>query len=379
MVLAYGNLFFAINEVKAFTQPNCLFSSLIKDINGKMKVDILNTKWDKDDDSDFYNYLTSYLAGLIEGDGHFNVGTPLPYGGKINPKSLKGKSVSGLCPRWLDNKPAVCTLQSRVTSLYPLPVCPDGFGRPNTRPKGPGGGIEVVFALKDRPLAEFLKTKFGGNLYVTPNRKMVRWMVKDIKSVSNIMNAINGKLRTPKINSFYNLIDFVKLKGVIIEKLPLDTSPLSSNAWLAGFIDADGCFAIKGFTESPGSHIGIQFYLSQRRTDKSGESLEKVMLQIAEFLSTKLSQRVITNKYHQFVINTSGATSNNILIEYLNNFPNLSSKYLDYKDWETASNIYVKKLHKDPAEYQKIRTLKLNMNSNRTYFDWSHLHFGWTK
>jgi hypothetical protein len=55
-------------------------------------------------------------------------------------------------------------------------------------------------------------------------------MVKDIKSVSNIMNAINGKLRTPKINSFYNLIDFVKLKGVIIEKLPLDTSPLSSNA-----------------------------------------------------------------------------------------------------------------------------------------------------
>lgn len=44
------------------------------------------------------------------------------------------------------------------------------------------------------------------------------------------MNAINGKLRTPKINAFYNLVDFLKLKEVTIEKLPLDTSPLSSNA-----------------------------------------------------------------------------------------------------------------------------------------------------
>ena len=55
-------------------------------------------------------------------------------------------------------------------------------------------------------------------------------MIQDIKSVSYIMNAINGKLRTPKINAFYNMVDFLKLKGVIIEKLPLDTSPLSCNA-----------------------------------------------------------------------------------------------------------------------------------------------------
>lgn len=57
-------------------------------------------------------------------------------------------------------------------------------------------------------------------------------MVKDIKSVYNILNAINGKLRTPKIGGFYDMVDFLKLKGVrySIEKLPLDTSPLSSNA-----------------------------------------------------------------------------------------------------------------------------------------------------
>lgn len=267
-------------------------------------------------------YLHSYLAGLIEGDGHFNVPKDL--------KDSKGRSLSG--------------------------------------------GIEVLFVLKDRPSAELLKNKFGGNVYSGANKNFVRWMIKDIKSVYNILNAINGKLRTPKIDGFNRLVDFLRLKGeqYSIEKLPLDTSPLNSNAWLAGFIDSDGYFAIKGFTDNPKSHLAIQFYLAQRRTDRSGVSMEKVMLQIAEFLCTKLNQRVISQKYEQFIVNTSNAQSNRILIDYLNIFPLLSSKYLDYKDWESANNIYVNKLHKDPVEYEKIRTLKNNMNSKRTLFDWSH-------
>jgi hypothetical protein len=43
-----------------------------------------------------------------------------------------------------------------------------------------------------------------------PNKNIVRWMVKDIKSVYNILNAINGKLRTPKIDGFYRTVDFFK-------------------------------------------------------------------------------------------------------------------------------------------------------------------------
>jgi hypothetical protein len=50
----------------------------------------------------------------------------------------------------------------------------------------------------------------------------------------------------------------------------------------------------------------------------------------------------------------------------------LSSKYLDFKDWEIAYNIYVNKLHKDPVNFEKIRVLKANMNSNRSHFNWDH-------
>lgn len=57
-------------------------------------------------------------------------------------------------------------------------------------------------------------------------------MIQDTKSVYNILKVINGKLRTPKIGGFYDMVDFFKLKrqGYYIDKLPLDTSSLSSNA-----------------------------------------------------------------------------------------------------------------------------------------------------
>jgi hypothetical protein len=281
-------------------------------------------------------YISYYLAGLIEGDGHFNT-----------PKKLK---------------------------------TPSGTARV--------AAIEVVFALKDRPTAALLQSLFGGKLYDHPNKKITsplrglallrdeparaRWLIQDKKSVTNIINLINGKLRTPKINSLYEMIDFLNAKGDNIIKLPLDSSPLNSNAWLAGFIDADGHFAIKGFTSNPKSHLAIQFHLTQRKTDKSGESLEKLMLKITEFIQVKLNERVFSEKFHQFVICTSNRVSNNILIDYLNTYPLLSSKYLDFKDWETANNIYINKLHKDPVQFEKVRNLKANMNNNRTYFSWAH-------
>jgi hypothetical protein len=163
-------------------------------------------------------------------------------------------------------------------------------------------------------------------------------MIQDIGSVTRIVELINGKFRTPKINALHKIIDFLNTKGSNIEKLPLDTSPLNNNAWLAGFVDADGSFAIQGFSQKPKTHLAIQFYLAQRTYDISGESLKPLMSKIADFLFVKLNERIIAEKYTQFVINTSNRVSNKILIDYLNTYPLLSSKYLDFKDWEAAND-----------------------------------------
>jgi hypothetical protein len=262
-----------------------------------------------------------YLAGLIEGDGHLNV-----------PKVLRNSSGR----------------LSRAT-------------------------IEVIFALKDAPSAEFLKRLFGGNLFRIPNKNCIKWAIQDKNSVTFIVNCINGKFRTPKINALHKLIDFLNEKGDNIIKLPLDNSPLESNAWLAGFIDSDGSFSIKGFSSSNlRTYLGFQLYLGQRVKDVSGESLEKVMQILGGFLKTKLITRSIRG-FVQFVVNTSSKESNLILVNYLKTYPLLSSKYLDYKDWEKALNFYVNKLHKDPEHLEKIKSLKENMNTRRTKFNWSHL------
>lgn len=68
-------------------------------------------------------------------------------------------------------------------------------------------GIEVIFAIKDRPLVLIMVTY----IYV--------WTLFDESLKNYVFNAINGKLRTGKINSFYSLIDWLVLKGVKLDKL----------------------------------------------------------------------------------------------------------------------------------------------------------------
>lgn len=75
-------------------------------------------------------------------------------------------------------------------------------------------------------------------------------------------------------------------------------------------MDADGSFAIKGFSDQNSkTHLAIQFYLAQRAYDISGESLKPIMSKIAEFLFVKLNERIVAEKFAQFIINTSGNKS----------------------------------------------------------------------
>lgn len=198
-------------------------------------------------------------------------------------------------------------------------------------------------------------------------------------SIYKIINLINGKFRTPKIDQLYKLIDwFNKKHSLSLNKLPIDNSPLQDNSWLAGFIDADGVFYIR---YSP-KQIICKFSLEQRmiypKTSLDhlwpGQSYFSILNQISLFLNVKLAIRTRTNYRHSYYhIRVDNQKSIQILIDYLNKYSLLSSKHLDFLDWVKAFKEIKNKNHMTERGKELILSAKHNMNDKRTYFNWDHL------
>ena len=82
--------------------------------------------------------------------------------------------------------------------------------------------------------------------------------------------------------SFHRLIDKLNAHNSLnISKLPLDFSPLDSNAWLAGFTEADGYFGVVITEFKPKSDtrkrsksrtVKCRFVIEQRQFDKPTNS-----------------------------------------------------------------------------------------------------------
>ena len=272
-----------------------------------------------------YNKFGSYLAGLIEGDGTIIV--------PKTDRSTKGKL------------------------NYP--------------------SIQIVFNLRDFPLGQLIQKELGtGSLSKKKGVNAYLLQINSFEGVLNLVNLLNGNMRTPKINRLYNLIDWLNYKSnnLNIIKKPLDSSPFASNAWLSGFIEADGSFSI--FLNK--NSIRIRFSLCQSSTNKFGSSNESIMSIIAEYLDVKVStyQRKKAPNSIELTVKTQSIKSNEILINYLTKFPLWSSKFLNYSDWLNALDLFKKVYNtknKSDEVFNEIRNIQGRMNDKRVNFNWDHL------
>jgi hypothetical protein len=74
-----------------------------------------------------------------------------------------------------------------------------------------------------------------------------------------------------------------------IAQLPLDTSQLNTNSWLAGFAEGDGSFQIR-ISEGRYRHVATSFELCQGRDDPAlFQAYKPIMETIASFLLANLS------------------------------------------------------------------------------------------
>ena len=266
-----------------------------------------------DPKKEIIEHLGSYLAGLIEGDGYISI-----------------------------------TNENRVI-------------------------LGITFNIKDKPLAAKLLSYLGKGFIAKRKTNSIELRFSEKKTILRIVTLINGKFRTPKIEQLYKLIDWLNNKySMDISKLPLDNSPLDKNSWLTGFIEADGGFYIRFSLKQ----IICKFSLEQRMIyPKTGESYYTILNNICIFLNVKISVRNRLDKKNSYYqIRVENQNSTKILIDYLNKYPLLSSKYLDYLEWEKSFGIISKKEHMTKQGKELILAAKINMNDSRTNFNWSHLN-----
>lgn len=168
-----------------------------------------------------------------------------------------------------------------------------------------------------------------------------------------------------------------------IEFQPLDTSEIDSNAWIAGFTDHDGNFSINIHQRS--NNNATRVLLSYRleinqnyhRADSEGTkaSFFAIMSKLAMYLSVNVysRSRILNEKeFFSFTVVAGNRESRLKLINYLNKFPLMSSKYLDYKDW-----VYVLELQAanslTTSYLDKAIKVRTDFNSTRTTYTWDHL------
>ena len=237
--------------------------------------------------------------------------------------------------------------------------------------------INLVFHLRDFPLGQLIQKELGtGSLYRMKGVNAYLLQINSFEGVLKLVNLLNGNMRTSKIKRLYNLIDWLNNKhsDLNIIKKPLDFSPIDSNAWLSGFIEADGSFSI--FLNK--NSIRIRFSLTQSSKTKFGDSNEAIMKIIAEYLEVKVStyQRKRTPNFTELTVKTQSIKCNDLLINYLTKYPLWSSKFLNYSDWLIAIDLFKKVYNtknKSEEVFNEIKIIKGGMNEKRVKFTWDHL------
>ena len=285
------------------------------------------------------NNLGAYLAGLIEGDGYIYV-----------PSTLR-----------------------------------DSKGRKNAP------YIEIAFDIKDLPLFEKIKEILeGGYIVIRPNKKSGRLTIKKKVILLKVINLINGRMRTPKIEAMHRIIQWFNNENsdYDIKPLDIDITPIDQNSWLSGFIEADGNFYLnwKYSKKLPNKNIiSVIYYLRlqqrqiyDRKIDPSiKESYYNIMLKIASFLKTSVifvKRKRTIFKENFYLVRTDKIESKNMIFIYLNKYPLFGYKYFAHANLYMIHNLVIKSDHK--TKIGKLQFLKYtnSMKYNSEIHKWEHLN-----
>lgn len=140
----------------------------------------------------------------------------------------------------------------------------DGDGHFSTQQQ-----LVIVFHSLDVSLAYYIKERLSfGNVKKVKDKNAFILVLASKKGLEKVINLINGKIRTEsKFNQIIiNILNhdrYAEFKKTIQFKLNLNND--LNNHWLAGFSDADASFQIKVLNSSNKIEVRLNFKIDQKK------------------------------------------------------------------------------------------------------------------
>ena len=229
----------------------------------------------------------------------------------------------------------------------------------------------ITFHEKDYPLAQALNFKLGGFIRFKSKDHAVVLTVSAVSDLKALMRLTVGAYRSPKIRQVNQLLAWLNQHhGTDFQPSQSAKSSLNNNAWLAGFIDADGSFGLRVTPGLPNQkrRIACRFRLEQRMVDpKSGVSYVCLMNHISQTLGVRLNTRTQKRSQRTYCsVESNSVTTNGKLVSYLSRYPLFSTKQSSFESWTRVHAKLKSKLAYDPAYAETLAALKYALN--RTTF-----------
>ena len=215
--------------------------------------------------------------------------------------------------------------------------------------------LVIVFSSPDAFLAYYIKGKLAiGTVKKVKDKNAYLLIISKKKGVLNVLNLINGKLRTEhRFNQVINnILNHTKYKHLDI-KFTMNSTNDFNNHWLAGFSDADASFQIKVINRIIRNKPEIRL---NYQIDQKNNLLLDI---IKDYLGGNIGYRKSQDTYYYGSTSFGSAKK---VIQYFDKFNLQSRKHVSYLRWRKVYILIQNKEHLMEKGLTKILTIKSLIN-----------------
>jgi LAGLIDADG endonuclease len=234
--------------------------------------------------------------------------------------------------------------------------------------------LSLSIAQKEKTIITTIANTFGfGDVstWKVNGATYWRWTVESKNGLERLVFLFSGNLILPKRqNQFLQWIAIGQQKGMF--QLPFDPSKpwmakiSFDNAWLSGFIDAEGCFSARCRDQ-----VGRKIFLDQKMSLTQKDVLEGERLVFQKILGLfESNARVSTFKNRDSISNfirieLGSLKSHQLISNYLFKYKLRTVKHISFHRWWRVYLYRVEGWHPSEKSIKKIRRLVKAINVHR--------------